>query len=814
MKISLDRQSVWSCVAALPLLIGNGELALADPAASADPAPQATSAPASATPASSDNEPLGEVVVTARRREESSLKVPIAITALSAQMLEAENVTSMDDIAAITPGLSRDSTTTGSARSDRSFYDLIIRGIVPVGTSGYLLPTTSVFIDGVPITDGDIDGVFDFDRVEVLKGPQSAYFGRETFAGAINVVTKDPGNEYHGYASALAANGNYYDVKGAFEGAVIPDVLTFRTSLRWYKRDGSWDNVAEPGQKLGDQGTKSASLQLNLKASENLTVKLFGVVWQDNDGPGATGVILPSQSNCKFSLGNYFCGTLPGLPAGEPSANTAINTGVSHLLNSYSPIFSPSMEIDHYGLKRDADHFSASIDDVLPDLGLTVSSLTGASEDSWSVLFPLNGVASNYPNVFTGGPYAQTDTNWPFEEQQRNTDFSQEFRVTSDQKQRFRYLVGASYLRTRLEYANSQLYYFGNGGPTFANTIDPIYDSSTFGIFYGLNFDLVPDLLTLDVEGRYQSERLSAVDFTSSSTLYEVVYKDFVPRISLEYHFMPNALAYLTWSKGVDPGQAVDPLASIPAQDQAQAIADGAKTGVKPEFLYNYELGLKGRFLDDRLVFSGDVYYDIWIDKIVSQDILITNPNAPPTYQSIFTNFGKVTLPGVELEVTGKPIDSYVVNASGAIAASHVNQGVCDACALLTGSTSIRGNQLPNYSKYSAQANGEYTGAFPYLPSFKWYQRSEITYKSGQYEGEGDYAKSPAQTYVNFRLGLRSDQIKIEGFVTNAFNNKAYTSVLNDWNLSNPGETYGAYDSVYVGLPFLRTYGLQVRYDF
>jgi iron complex outermembrane receptor protein len=472
------------------------------------------------------------------------------------------------------------------------------------------------------------------------------------------------------------------------------------------------------------------------------------------------------------------------------------------------------MEIDHFGLKRNADHLSASIDDVLPDLGLTLSSLTGASEDSWSVLFPLNGVASPYTNDFSFGPYAQAQTNWPFEEQQRNTDFSQEFRVTSDQDRRFRYLVGASYLRTRLEYANSQLYYFGSEGlPTFANTIDPIYDSSTFGLFYGLDFDITPEL-TLDVEGRYQSERLTARDFNTSDVLYEVVYKDFVPRVSLEYKFMKNALAYFTWSKGVDPGQAVDPLASIPAQDQAQAIAEGAKTGVKPEFLYNYELGLKGRFLDDRLIFSGDVYYDIWLDKIVAQDILIVNPGAPPTYQSIFTNLGKVELPGVELEVTAKPVDSYVVNVSGAVAASSVKQGVCDACGLLTGSTSIQGNQLPNYSKYSGQASGEYTSNFPLLPGFKWYQRSEITYKSGQYEGEGDYAKSPSQTYVNFRLGLRSANINVEGFVTNAFNNKAYTSVLNDWNLSNPGETYGAYDSVYVGLPFLRTYGARVRYDF
>jgi iron complex outermembrane receptor protein len=685
--------------------------------------------------------------------------------------------------------------------------------MVPSGTSGSGIPTTSVFINGVPVTDGNIDGVFDFERVEVLKGPQSAYFGRETFAGAINIVTEDPGNDYHGYAEALGANGNYYDVKGASEGAIVPDVVTFRASARWYKRDRSWNNEAEPAQTLGNQETKSGSLQVNIKPFENLTIKLYGVVAEDNDGPGATGVILPSQSNCSYGTNKYFCGTLPGLPGGEPSPITTINPGVANLLNNYSPILTPSSEIDHYGLQRNSDHLSASIDYVIPSGGITLSSLTGSTDDYWSVLFPLNGIASRSVNPMTNGffsgPDALANTNWPFGEQQRNSDFSQEFRVTSDQNQRFRWLVGATYLRTRLEYANSQLYYFGG----YANTFDPIADSSTTGGFYGLAFDLTPDL-TIEFDGRYQVDTLTSRVWQTHAIGYQVTYKDYTPRVSLEYKLSKDVLAYFTYSQGVNPGLAVDPLLAIPAADIPIAKAAGAIPGVKPEKLDNYELGLKGRFIDDRLILSGDVYYDIWADKITTQDLLIVNPGGPPTYQSIFTNLGKVDLPGIELEITAKPIDSYVVNASGAINASKVITGACSACLLLTGSSNINVNQLPNYSKYSAQVNGQYTHAFPFMTDYDWYQRTEVTYKSGQYEGEGDYAHSPSQTYVNFRLGLHSKQVRLEAFVTNAFNNKAYTSVLNDWNLSNTGETYGAYDSVYVGLPYLRTFGARISYDF
>jgi iron complex outermembrane receptor protein len=785
-------ESVLATLAGLPMLLSAGGSARADSTDNAE-APDL----------------LGEVIVTARKREESALKVPVAITAFSAQALDAQNVVGIDDFTAITPGLSRDSTTTASARSDRSFEAIIIRGIVPIGTSGSGNPTTSVFVNGVPVTSGDVDGVFDFERVEVLKGPQSAYFGRETFGGAINLVTKDPGNEFHGYTSALAASGNDYDVKGAFEGPVIPDVLTFRTSVRWYKRDGSWNNEAEPGQKLGDQGTKSASLQVNFKPNENLSAKLYGVFWEDNDGPGATGVILPSQSNCNYGTHAYFCGKLPGLPAGEPSANTTLNPGVTRLIDNYPPLFGPSLEIDHYGLKRTADHVSLTVDDFVPSLGITLSSLTGDSEDVWSTIFPLNGIASPYPNLYSTGPYAQTNTNWPFGEEQRTRDFSQEFRVTSGQDSRFRWLVGASYLRTQIEFANSQDYYFGG----YANTYNPIEYSSTYGVFYGLAFDLLPQV-TIDFDGRYQSERLMAKAYLTDAIGYAATYHDYMPRVSLEYKISKDILAYFTYSVGVNPGVAEDPLLAIPPADVPQALAAGAKAGVKPETLYNYEAGLKGRFLDDRLILSGDVYYDIWSNKITAQDLLIVNPGGAPVYQSIFTNIGKVDLPGVELEVTAKPIDSFIFNLSGAVNDSHIVTGSCSACQLLTGSTNVSGNQLPNYSKFSGQASGEYSQAITFMPDFKWYERTEVTYKSGQFEGEGDYARSSAATNVNFRLGVRSGALNVEAFVTNAFNNKAYTSVLNDWNLSNAKEPYGAYDSVYVGLPFLRTYGARIRYDF
>lgn len=414
----------------------------------------------SATNDASGNEPLGEVLVTARRRVESALAIPGAITAISARDLDAANVQSIDDLAAITPGLVRDSTTTGAARADRSFQSLIIRGMTPASGNN----VTSVFVNGVPVADGNVDGVFDFDHIEILKGPQSAYFGRQTFAGAINVVTKDPGNDFRGYASALAGSDNYYNVKTAFEGPIVPDVASFRLSARYYSRDGTWDDEAVQGQKLGGQGTKSGSLQLNFKPLGNLSIKLYGVYWQDNDGPGPTGVILPSQSNCLFQGGPYFCGTLPGLLPGQPSINTAYNAGTAAQLSATGNVLPPDF-LDHWGLERHAYHVASNVDYVIPSVGITLSSLTGRTDDAFGTFFPLNGIASTIPNIFGIGPYAQPYTNWPFVVQARNTDFSQEFRMASDQSWRLRWLIGTSYLWTTQRTGGSSDYYFGGLTP-------------------------------------------------------------------------------------------------------------------------------------------------------------------------------------------------------------------------------------------------------------------------------------------------------------------------------------------------------------
>jgi iron complex outermembrane receptor protein len=184
---------------------------------------QESAAPETATGAANG---LEEIVVTARKRAENLLDVPVAVSAVSASEIEATGVKSITEIADYTPGLTSQGQGAGGI-PDRSATRLVFRGLsTSFGT---------VFINGAPYTGNNSPDITDLERFEVLTGPQSVYFGRSTFSGAINFVTKKPSNEYAGRVSAEAGTDNLYELRGTIEGPLIRDTLTARLSVRHYE---------------------------------------------------------------------------------------------------------------------------------------------------------------------------------------------------------------------------------------------------------------------------------------------------------------------------------------------------------------------------------------------------------------------------------------------------------------------------------------------------------------------------------------------------------------------------------------------------
>ena len=138
---------------------------------------------------------LEEIVVTARKREESLLEVPLAITALTSADIEARGINEFKDIIAFTPGFHFAEHSVG--RADRSNRILVIRGM-HISQENDHQQAATVFVDGAPTHGSVIAGLEDAERIEVVRGPQSAYFGRATLSGAVNFVTKTPSREFEG----------------------------------------------------------------------------------------------------------------------------------------------------------------------------------------------------------------------------------------------------------------------------------------------------------------------------------------------------------------------------------------------------------------------------------------------------------------------------------------------------------------------------------------------------------------------------------------------------------------------------------------
>src|SRR5690606_34293334 len=215
---------------------------------------------AAAEIATGSSEGLQEIVVTARKRAENLLDVPVAVSAVSASEIEATGVKSITEIADYTPGLTSQGQGAGGL-PDRSASRLVFRGLsTSFGT---------VFINGAPYTGNNSPDITDLERFEVLTGPQSVYFGRSTFSGAINFVTEKPSNDYAARVSAEAGTDNFYELRGTIEGPLIRDVLTARVSARHYEFGGQYRSAVS-GLPLGQQQTDHISLALAATPSANV----------------------------------------------------------------------------------------------------------------------------------------------------------------------------------------------------------------------------------------------------------------------------------------------------------------------------------------------------------------------------------------------------------------------------------------------------------------------------------------------------------------------------------------------------------------
>ncbi|HEX5719884.1 MAG TPA: TonB-dependent receptor plug domain-containing protein, partial [Thermoanaerobaculia bacterium] len=179
---------------------------------------------------------LDQIVVTARQREEDLQEVPMAVTALNSTQVEEARIESPEDFVALVPNLSMASSfTVGNSL-------LTMRGISQINNSD---PPVAVVVDGVYQGNQKqfVQELFDIERIEVMRGPQGALYGRNSLGGAINIITRQPGNDFRGSVRASAGNGSALGLMASVSGALVKDVLQMSLAGSYKESDGLRENV-------------------------------------------------------------------------------------------------------------------------------------------------------------------------------------------------------------------------------------------------------------------------------------------------------------------------------------------------------------------------------------------------------------------------------------------------------------------------------------------------------------------------------------------------------------------------------------------
>ncbi len=783
----------------------------------------------------------GEILVTARRKSENILTTPISIKAITAEDLAAKGSATIQDIAQSTPGLNVQQSSVGGARADRSAVAIQLRGFTPPNSQAQ---TTSIFIDGAPVSTATaLQALTNPERIEVIKGPQSALFGRQTFAGAINVVTKAPSEDLSGSVAVSGGTRNNYDVQVEVSAPIVKDILSFRVSGRAFGKNGSYKNAGVPGQTLGDQSTKTGSLAVHFTPTEQLTVKLFGLYTKLDDGPAATGLIsaystrapygaglVVSQSNCNITssagvANPFFCGTVPGITALTPSSNVTSPAIVNFLKRTTGRVVSPSKGVDGYGLVNRYYHLHANVDYALGDSGVTLSSLTAYNKELKSELADLDNFESSSVTTLVAGRTSYPDGyyNFDFLIENRAKDFSQELRTSFENGGPLHASFGGSYLKARSQ---------GDQGSAYLSqmTAAGAVQNKTYGLFGSVGYDF-NEQFTLSADGRYQIDKLYAFAGPAGTTFLGAVvpanalvtsakFKNFLPRVIGQFNLTPRNMFYASFSKGVNPGAFNTTSPSSPEPSvRAQFFANGYGVAVKPEKITNYEFGGKGRL--GAIRYDAAAFYAIWENQIQTQSTILVKtaadsgpaPVGSALQVTASVNTGKVRIWGLEANTSVDLMQGLTFDLGAAYIKTFIltatNSAVANFYNIPAGG--FRGNENPFISKYSATAALAYET--PISNDASAYGRADFSYKSGGYTDISNFSKTRDTTQVNVRIGLKNETLSIEGYVTNLFNNLVFYNA-NSGSLLLPGVASGQYGALVAQLRDKRTFGARGTFKF
>jgi iron complex outermembrane recepter protein len=799
---------------------------------------------------------LEEVVVTARKREESLLNIPLAVTVLGSKEIQEAQIFDLREITKLAPG-AYIQTVAGNG-AGRYIPSLIFRGMT-AASSLPRIQTGAVFVDGSYVLGGvNAVNTVDVQRVEVLKGPQNAHFGRNTFGGAINFITRNPGNELGGEVNALASGRGSFDVNASIEGPLFGESLSGRLSVLTHKKAGQY--TARDGGELGEEKTKSFSGTLYYKPVENAWMRFRAYYQEDDDAHGPLAHLsgpLHGGNSCAgrtfsgfdpvtraprtYSLSiPYICGSIPTVSqvgAGIISVNTnllsprlatlgnpngLINTMVNNSFND--PLIARVPSLDHFGLVREISRFSAQGEYTFSN-GISIAFNAGYDDTRTMAIF--DGDRSNEENVYGAMPALSITKNY-------------ELRLQSNPEKRWRWMVGAN--KYDGEFQSS----YGGGGSvvyqvrtsplatvatTPVRTATPAGSISTNGelakvsaYFGSLEFDIT-DKLSIEGEVRYQKDEGR---LTSAPTI-AAAFSDVLPRAIVSYKPNEEWTLYASAARGVLPGtfNAQYATASAFHRGLIEAAFPGVTNVADSDQLDSYEIGSKQQLFGGRFQYTLAAYFMKWHNlKASSAFVVPTAPNATTTLT--FTGIiipGDAELKGIEWESTAILTDKWDFNLKANWQSGKYTNFVNPFLAQLTANvTRFDGNHLARVPDISASLASTYRGRIN--SDWQWFVRGDLTYTGKGWDSEANIVQNDPYSRVNARIGAEKNNLTVELYATNLFDNRDWDYIFRNVYQGSAGAifqslptgfgfpAFGFPQGIVVGVPDRRDFGLRVKYKF
>ncbi|APE28107.1 TonB-dependent receptor [Aurantiacibacter gangjinensis] len=768
------------------------------------------------TEESADDDRTGnQIIVTARKREETVQEVPTTVAVTTAETIEALGLDNLQDIARTTPGLIFDDSL------GRDGNRPVIRGQANIlGDSG-----VAYFIDGIYYTgslaDYDVDTI---ERIEVVKGPQSALYGRNTYSGAINIISRAPTDFWEGRVTADISENDRYELTAGLRGPVS-DGLSLGINGRYFTNGGEFVNQFD-GETVGQQESYSLSSILRWDNGGDFRAQLRGYYNRTDDGQPAIFSQPTTENNCIFDDGalyggggRYFCGVI------EPGE---INTDYTRQFANPEDV---GIEADTYNVSLRMEY------DLTPDL--TLVSLSGYNDRTQTTLTDGDYGPNSFqtavfarfpagpPDFSSGRPvfpfaFVGTTVDFSFANRREVSDFSQELRLEY-QGDLFDFILGGYYFDQSDDnfsirevpadaaaragasfgaaFANEQAICAANpicgsvvpffGPSTPEDRSENLFDIRNIASFAALTIHVTPTF-NIGLEGRYSEETIEEeiYDFDEGDPrpvpiVAQQVYRSFTPRVTLDWAVTPDHLLYGIYAEGQKPG----------GFNGALAIAAGVPT-YDEENNTSWEIGSKNALFNDNVIFNIAGFYTDIEGYQLTQNISV-----PPNQVSTIVNAGDAEILGLEVETIARLGDNITLTANYALADSEFtsgfdeNEGVLNDvrdnglvdcsigdefpdvpdCQSLFGS--IEGRRIPRAPVHRIFADAAFT--MP-LGASDWnlFAGGNVTYTSSSFAQVHNLAETGDSTVVDFRAGVENGRYRLHFYVDNAFDEDAVGQIL------------------------------------